>query len=256
MARLNAAMRRAVRKRLRTDEQRKKHRGAIISMLVFVWVGGYMSFIFLETIWIAVGLASAWAVALLVVSLRDYRDRAFVVQALYEECAERWEAFREEVEGSPIRADVEAAFPRIIGYYATVRQRLGEIDRLPDKLDPVVDEVERDALTLAREWLRMEKVFLLFKRGRDIGSEPLQGKARQLIALLGKRTVEFAGLLERLVEALNRLEAFELDSEVALEFGTSGGTADLGFVEALVDELRDWSACLTQAQEELTREKF
>jgi hypothetical protein len=256
MARYNSAMRRVVRRRLWNDEQKKKRRAAVFSGLMIVWMGGYMSFIFLETLWIAIGLASAWITIFLVVVFGDYADRLFVIRALFEEAGERWEKFCEEVGDPPIKARVVEAFPLVIEHYATIRQRLGEIDDLPAKLDDVVDEVEDDALALAREWLRMDKVFLLFQRGKDINSEPLQGKARQLMALLGKRTVEFTVLLERLVEALNRLEAFELDSEVAVEFGTATGRTDFGFVEHLVSELRDWSACLTRAQEELTREKF
>ena len=83
-------------------------------------------------------------------------------------------------------------------------------------------------------------------------------KAWRLVTNLVGRTNDFAGLVERLADAMNRLEAFELESEVAQEFGTAGsGTAvDFSPITALVDDLRDWSKCLTATQEEFDKEQL
>jgi hypothetical protein len=254
LARLTARQRGVIRRRLYKDDEKRKRVTIVLSAFPIVFVLSYMSFIFLETFWIAVGVVGTWLAAIIVTNLAVFSDRGLAVDLLYQEIGERWGAFNERIGGNPKGPQ----FKKIATGYATVHSRLKEIDEHPPELKPLVDEVYAGALTLAGEWLRQDKVYQFYERARDINSKPLLEKARGLISTLVERTNDFAGLTDRLAEALNRLEAFELESEVAHEFGAKGpgATADFTPLKALVGDLRDWSACLTEAQEELDEEQL
>lgn len=254
MARLTAQQRRVIRRRLFKDEQKRKRLITPLSILPVALVIGYMCFIMLETLWVAVGVVGAWILFFIFVYARVFSDRALDVSLLFAEIEEHWSAFNERIGKNP----TGPRFKTVISGYETIAKRFKEIDKKPAELGLLVDEVYSGAVALAGEWLRQDKVYQFYERARDIDSKPLVEKAWRLITNLVQRTNDFAGLVDRLAEAVNRLEAFELESEVAQEFGTAGsGTAvDFSPITALVDDLRDWSKCLTATQEEFDREKL
>ncbi len=254
MARLTARQRRIIRRRILKDEKKRKRVTTILAFFPIVFISSYMSFIFLETIWIAVGVVGAWLLAIFVTYLAVFSDRALVVVLLYQELGDRWKAFNERIGKSP----EGPWFKDISARFETVYKRFKDIDERPPELESLVDEIYAGALALAGEWLRQDKVYQFYERARDINSNPLMEKAGGLLTTLVERTDDFAELTGRLAEALNRLEAFELEAEVAQEFAsvaspTVSGTYPLA---TLVEELRDWSKCLTEAQEELDGEQF
>ncbi|MCX7021845.1 MAG: hypothetical protein NTW26_06175 [bacterium] len=254
MFRLTARLRRVIQRRLFKDEQKRKRITTPLSILPAALVIGYMCFIMLETLWVAVWTVGAGLLISIFVYARVFSDRALAVSLLYQEIEEHWRAFNERIGKNP----TGPRFKTVIAGYETIAKRFKEIDTKPGELKPLVDEVYSVAVALAGEWLRQDKVYQFYERARDIDSKPLVDKAWRLITNLVERTNDFAGLVDRLAEAVNRLEAFELESEVAKEFGTAGsGTAvDLSPITALVDDLRDWSKCLTATQEEFDREKL
>jgi hypothetical protein len=254
LARLTARQRGIIRRRLLKDEQRRKRITTPLSLLPAALMVGYMGFIFLETFWVAVGTVGAWVIFYVTVSLKVFSDRALGVGLLFGEIEEHWKAFNERIKKNP----AGPRFKQITSGYETIAKRYGEIEKKPAELKPLVEEVYADAVALAGEWLRQDKVYQFYERARDIESKPLVDKAKRMVTSLVERTNDFAGLVERLAEAMNRLEAFELESEVAHEFGTAGSGTQVDFspITTLVDDLRDWSRCLTATQEEFDREEL
>ncbi len=254
MAGLNARLRRVIRRRLFKDERKRKRVTGALSLLPMALMFGYMGFIILETLWIAVGTIGAGILVFIFVYARVFSDRVLGVSLLFGEIEEHWKAFNERIDKSP----AGPRFNEISSGYETIAKRFREIDTKPAELKPLVEEVYSGAIALAGEWLRQDKVYQFYERARDIDSKPLVEKAWRLITNLVERTNDFAGLVERLSEAVNRLEAFELESEVAQEFGTAGSGTQVDFspITALVDDLRDWSKCLTTTQEEFDREEL
>ncbi|OGD76857.1 MAG: hypothetical protein A2Y64_05690 [Candidatus Coatesbacteria bacterium RBG_13_66_14] len=261
MTRLTAKLRKVIRRRLFKDEEKRKRVTTALSILPGALMFGYMSFIFLETIWPAVGLVAVGILISIIVYARVFSDRALGVDLLYAEIEEHWKAFNERI-GKTCDGEAEKfggpRFKAITSGYETIAKRFGDIDKKPGELEPLVEDVYAGVVALAGEWLRQDKVYQFYERARDIDSKPLVEKAWRLIKNLVERTNDFAGLVERLADAMNRLEAFELESEVAQEFGTVGsGTAvDFSPITVLVDDMRDWSKCLTATQEEFDREEL
>jgi len=249
-----ARLRKVIRHRLYRDEEKRKKLTAPLSLLPMALFIGYMGFIFLESLWVAVGTVGAAIIAVLIVFAKVTSDRILAVDMLYGEVQQRWKAFNERIG----RNAEGPRFKAIATGYETVVRRFKEIDTRPAELKPLVEEVYSGALALAGEWLRQDKVYQFYERARDIDSKPLVEKAWRLITNLVERTNDFAGLVGRLAEASNRLEAFELESEVAQEFGTAGSGTQVDFspITSLVDDLRDWSKCLTATQEEFDREEL
>ncbi len=251
---MTARQRGIVRRRLFKDEQKRKRVTVVLSVFPIVFFLSYMSIIFLETIWIAVGIVGAWLLAILITNLAVFSDHALVVGLLFQEIEDRWKAFNERIGGN----SEGPWFKKLATGYGTVDSRLKEIDERPPELEPLVDEVYSNAVALAGEWLRQDKVYQFYERSRDINSKPLMEKAGGLLTTLVERTNDFAELTGRLAESLNRIEAFELETEVAHEFGAASSTdaSDFSLITGLVAELRDWSRCLTEAQEEFSEEQL
>lgn len=249
-----AKLRWIVRRRILKDKEKRKRVTTVPALFPIVFISSYVSFLWLETIWIAVAVIGTWLISILVVNGVVSSNRALIVDCLYAEIRDRWTAFNERIGKSP----EGSWFEDIPARYETVYSRFEDIDERPPELKPLVDGVFENTVALAGEWLRQDKVYRFYERARDINSEPLLDKAKGLIATLIERTNDFADLVGRLVETLNRLEAFELETEVAHEFGIAGSTdaSDLSPITGLVEELRDWSKCLTEAQEELYGEQF
>jgi len=254
LARLTARQRRVIRRRLYKDEQKRKRITSALSLLPAALFLGYMVFIFLETLWIPLGVVGIVLIVFIIVYARVFSDRILAVDMLFGEIKDKWQAFNERISKNP----EGPRFNAISSGYETIFKRFKEIEKKPAELKLLVNELYSDAVALAGEWLRQDKVFQFYERARDIDSKPLVEKAWRLLTNLVQRTNDFAGLVDRLAEAVNRLEAFELESEVAQEFGTAGsGTAvDFSPITALVDDLRDWSKCLTATQEEFDREEL
>jgi len=254
LVRLTARLRRVIRRRFFKDEEKRKRVTTALSLLPAALFIGYMGLILLETLWVAVGTIGAGILVVIFVYAKVFSDRVLRVSLLFVEIEEHWLAFNERIDKNP----AGPRFKEISSGYETIVKRFKEIDTKPVELEPLVDEVYTGAVALAGEWLRQDKVYKFYERSRDIDSKPLAEKAWRLLTNLVERTNDFAGLVERLAEAANRLEAFELESEVAQEFGTAGsGTAvDFSPITALVDDLRDWSRCLTATQEEFDGEEL
>jgi hypothetical protein len=252
LAALTANMRRVVRRRLAQDPEKRKRSIGVFSVLPVVIVVGYMTALFLETVWPAVGVAAAWVVALLINHRLIYGDRSLVAGYLYDEARGRWEEFNKRVGTKPegVRLkDISDGIAKVAG-------RMKEVGGCPAGLRSAVDEVYECGVRLAGEWLRQDKVYEFYERARDINSQPLKDKARRLIDDLIDRTNGFTGLLERLDDTVNRVQVFELSSEMPGELGDSveNSAPDFAQLDALVGDLREWGTCLNRAQEELDRE--
>ncbi len=264
---LSGEQRRTIWRGIFRDKRMKARVSVAFASLVFVWVAFCFSLFVFEMPEIAFAVGGVWLVVLLWALISLNFDSIFIVSTLYKDVLRKWKAFLGKIAGDddedemqktePAKLLPETAVNTIVSKFEVIRRRAAEIDTRIGEIRPLIREVKGIAIDLASEWERMDKVYLLYLRGNDITSESITRKALELIRDLTEKTYHFAEQLDKLAESLNRIEAFELETEVSKELGTKPAIspeADTDFIRGMIGELKDWSECLTEAQEELNRE--